>query len=152
MSEVDSSVSDRYWMIAAPSNVLADWPVDIFKNQYGGDLANIPFASYLGQPPALSDISCSGPSNQAWSPATVKDLVKQFCKGFDPNKDKKQSFSDDVTGFCASNIDIEFKKGRTGSCSKSCEDTFGDMITRCKSATNKETLKRFVIDVIKQVN
>ncbi|KAL9621794.1 MAG: hypothetical protein Q9160_003767 [Pyrenula sp. 1 TL-2023] len=137
--EIDSATSNSYWMVAGAANVLTDWSMDIFKTQYGGDIAKVPFGEYLGQPPALSDISCSGPSNQAWDPATVKNLVKQFCQGFDPNKDKKQSFSDDVTGFCASKIDIEFKKGRTGSCSKSCEDTFGDMITRCKSATIQST-------------
>ncbi|KAL9617481.1 MAG: hypothetical protein Q9160_007744 [Pyrenula sp. 1 TL-2023] len=111
--------------------INAAWTGDILKDQYGGKISNIPFSSFLGRP---GEIDCSTPPlPDGWDPNKIKDLVKQFCTGFDPNKDKKQTFTDDGTGICTSQIIMEFTHGLSGACSKTCEDTFADMISECSN-------------------
>ncbi|KAL9624429.1 MAG: hypothetical protein Q9160_001392 [Pyrenula sp. 1 TL-2023] len=126
--EVNGATSSLYWMIAPDLKVTSNWQQDLFKIQYGGKASNVPFNDHT---PELDQVGCSAPMNQAWDPATVKGMVKTFCKGFDLAKDKTQGFSDEKTGVCTSKVEVKFKKGN-GKCSKSCEDTFRDMITRCQ--------------------
>lgn len=68
-------------------------------------------------------MQCPESANGSWDPAVIKGLTPQFCNGFDANKDKKQTYSDDGTRLCTSQVNMEFKQGLRGSCSRSCEDT-----------------------------
>ncbi|KAL9624230.1 MAG: hypothetical protein Q9160_001477 [Pyrenula sp. 1 TL-2023] len=132
MGEVDSSSSNLYRLAAADQNVVDHWQSDLFKTQYGGQTGKIPFGDFLGSGPAVEDVECSDPLPELWNPTTVQGLVTQFCNGFDPNQDKQQTFNDDATGICSTQIDMSFKHGQQGDCSKSCEDTLNDMIHRCE--------------------